>query len=522
MSEPLHIMSLPAKDPLFLKRLLWPDVTFYDKQIEIIKSVYDNDETYVPAGNELGKDFVAGYIALNTFLSRTPCRVVTTSAKDDHLRVLWGEINRFIQTSKYPLTADKGGPLIVNHQEIKRIDQKTGELDPISYIIGMVAAPDKMAAMQGHHANPMSIEDNVKGMWYTLFISDESSSVPDDYLKMAETWAKRKLILGNCWECDNFFKKGVEGGDVKRLFGGGYSKKIIRIKAEDSPNVIVNQMLQDRGYDPTDEVVIPGVKKYSKYIQQRAELDPMDAAVILDATFYAGKEVKLFYKKILQEAVRRNRELKQRKKALSLGCDPGEGGDNTCICVGDFDGLINMHSEKTPDTSDIADIIITMGNRYSVPSDKWLIDRGGGGKQISDALRKRGYYCRTIGFGESATRINMGRLSFPTRVNQHEDKTYYKNRRTQMYFEAREMLTREQGYGIPEVYTELIRQLSLIPKLRGSEGEMAIPPKNKRNEKDKSRTLIDIIGNSPDESDAFVLMIHGLLHDDYVKAGVLK
>ena len=37
-----------------LKTVLWPDVRFYDKQVEIIESVERNFVTVVPAGNKLG------------------------------------------------------------------------------------------------------------------------------------------------------------------------------------------------------------------------------------------------------------------------------------------------------------------------------------------------------------------------------------------------------------------------------------------------------------------------------------
>src|SRR6516165_73934 len=88
---------MSAIDPLKLGRILWPDVRFYKQQEEIIHSVLWNDETYVPAGNMLGKDFVAGFIAVTFFLifpesKQQHTRVITTSVKDDHLRVLWGEI----------------------------------------------------------------------------------------------------------------------------------------------------------------------------------------------------------------------------------------------------------------------------------------------------------------------------------------------------------------------------------------------------------------------------------------------
>lgn len=41
-------------DPIKFAKLLWPDVTFYAKQREVIYSVLENDETFVPAGNMLG------------------------------------------------------------------------------------------------------------------------------------------------------------------------------------------------------------------------------------------------------------------------------------------------------------------------------------------------------------------------------------------------------------------------------------------------------------------------------------
>ena len=65
-------MSLEIKqaDPFRLASSLWPDIQFYDKQIEVIESVWNNDETIVPAGNMLGKDFVSGRIIVLFFLTR--------------------------------------------------------------------------------------------------------------------------------------------------------------------------------------------------------------------------------------------------------------------------------------------------------------------------------------------------------------------------------------------------------------------------------------------------------------------
>lgn len=47
------VNTLPL-DPIAFQRKLWPHITFYREQVEIIYSVENNDETFVPAGNMLG------------------------------------------------------------------------------------------------------------------------------------------------------------------------------------------------------------------------------------------------------------------------------------------------------------------------------------------------------------------------------------------------------------------------------------------------------------------------------------
>ncbi len=41
-------------DPIKFGKLLWPNVQFYKQQREIIESVWQNDETFVPAANMMG------------------------------------------------------------------------------------------------------------------------------------------------------------------------------------------------------------------------------------------------------------------------------------------------------------------------------------------------------------------------------------------------------------------------------------------------------------------------------------
>lgn len=222
MPKPRPIGPDDLRDPIKFARLLWPHVVFYKQQQHIIYSVVENDETFVAAGNMLGKDFVAGFIALHFFLTRTPCRVVTTSADYAQLEaVLWGEIRRWVQTSKYPLDAEQGGPLVVNHLHIRKViggvmenegkfDASKAVMCPLSYLLGRVAA--KGEGMLGHH-----IAETGDGIPRTFWLCDEASGVEDKAYEAADTWAKRKLVIGNCYPpkpgC-TFFKLGVKGGDV--------------------------------------------------------------------------------------------------------------------------------------------------------------------------------------------------------------------------------------------------------------------------------------------------------------------
>lgn len=185
-------------DPLEFARELWPDVRFYGKQREIIYSVEEDDETIVHAGNMLGKDYVAGFIVLSYFLRYPVVRVITTSVKDDHLRVLWGEIDRYIQTCKYPLLASKGGPLIQTHRNLRK--KRFGKPCPISYVRGMVS--EKAEGLAGHHAE------------YTLWVADEASGIAQEAYTQSTTWAKRILAFGNPNECQNFFKEAYKSGNI--------------------------------------------------------------------------------------------------------------------------------------------------------------------------------------------------------------------------------------------------------------------------------------------------------------------
>lgn len=530
-------------DPIELGKIFWPDTLLYDKQVDVVYSVQDNDETYVPAGNMLGKDYVAAFIALTFFLTRQPCRVVTTSAKDDHLRVLWGEIGSFIQRSQYPLETKRGGILIVNHQDIRKLiddDKIQGAMVkcPLSYMTGLVAGKDSIAAMAGHH-----IANTGDGVPRTLFIVDEASSVDDEYMRMARTWANRILVIGNTWPCENFFKHAIKGNPKTKMRGGdlprpllpsdppttkpghrGYYRKVIKIRAEDSPNVRYALAQKEAGIPPTGEMLVPGVKSWPEYCKNLDTWDDIQKCVSLHADFWEGSDVMLFphdwleRSKALAERIRRQGFKRQVK---AIGIDPGEGVCNTCMVAVDEWGVIDMESQPTPDTSVVVNNAKMFMRKHGMTGtlcSAVCIDRGGGGKQHADNLRRAGFNVRTVAFGETVAFEPklVGRRMLQERVDTHESRYAYRTRRSQMYGELSEMLDPkgdyEKGFAIPSHYYAIFEQLSPIPKVYDSEGRLELPPKDRRGPHDKRVTLIDLIGRSPDETDALVLAVYGMRH----------
>lgn len=523
---------LKEVDPLKLARELWPQDVYSLEQQEIVYSVEDNDETDVAAAQMMGKDYIAALIVVLAFIRKTPCRIVTTSAKDDHLKVLWGEINARIDSSLYPLTLDKGGMLVLNDREIKRV--VNGNKDRLSYVIGMVASEQSMAAMGGHH-----IAQTGDRIWRTLLVADECSSVPDAYKKVAGPWANRILAIGNTWPCDNFFKYAFEGkpgtedkgGDVPRASGKGYHRKTFNLDVECSPNVRFARWEQSQGLEPTDRIVVKGMKPWSEYQKDLANKswDEEEKSVKLWAKWYKGKSIRLFPKEWLDHAHTLHDLLRgQRRISKAGGCDPGEGSANTAFAAVDEFGITAQESYKTEDTNEIHNLSIAFMQRHKIPPERMCFDRGGGGKQHADRLRAAGYKVRTIAFGEGVaalpTRI---RPLLTDRVDVKEERYTFVNRRAQMYGDLSEVMDpswtwewiddnnkthQASGFAIPRHMFQLRQQLEPIPKNRDGEGRLILPPKNKKDPDSKEVTLVELIGHSPDEADAVVLALHGLLH----------
>lgn len=311
-----------------------------------------------------------------------------------------------------------------------------------------------------------------------------------------------------------------------------YYRKVFRIRAEDSPNVRAGLLEQAAGLPSSGTTHVPGLLGWAEYRKRRALWDPVRQCVGLDAAFYEGAEVLLFPAEWLNRAEARWQGLRgKRRQALSCGVDPAEGGDRTVMAAVDADGLLELESLRTPDTSVIQGRLLAFLRRHRLGADRCWIDRGGGGKQLADRLRAEGHAVHTVAFGEAVNtgEPRRGLTPLGDRRDAWESRGSYKNRRAQLYGELR-LLLDPSGAGAPalggyaagtfalpppsegEPYQRLRHQLALIPLTYDGEGQLVLLPKRNPRDPEDPRTLTKVLGGSPDEADALVLAVHGLLH----------
>lgn len=305
-----------------------------------------------------------------------------------------------------------------------------------------------------------------------------------------------------------------------------YFRKIIRITAEDSPNVRLARAEIGQGRQSSGRQIVPGVLPWGKYQHRLATWDEVRQCIGLNAMFWEGAEFLLYPPVALNRSSAAELHLRSvRRRGRAMGIDPAEGGDKSCWSIVDDHGLMEQISIKTPDTNVIPTKTIALMNEYGISPHKVAFDRGGGGKQHADRLRAMGYAVRSFGFGERPTTdIKYGPTQVRERREVAEEKYAYLNLRAEMYHKMSLVINTPEDvipFCIPERFYELRRQLALIPRLYADEGRIKLPSKSTK-KGSKEPSLTQIIGNSPDEADSLVLAYHILYEDDLEpKVGVL-
>lgn len=492
------LLQQVIEDPVKFYCLCWPDGKLYDKQVEIMRSVRDNPETVSHAGNKLGKDFISAVICLWFFLSREPVRVISSSSSEGQLeKVLWSEIKQRLDTSVVKF------PLKVGHLEIKKI-RPDGTLSPLSYMVGHVTKT--IESFQGHHLP--------KDKPRVLALLDEASGIKREYYDACDSWAHRKLVIGNPLSNDGFFYDLSKGGD--QTVNDKLYRKVIHIGADHSPNVRLAKKLKARGIEGPYPIVIPGVVDWDDYNNRLALWDAIKLEQRHRGFFYEGKELLMYPPELLDQAeeIYEHISRHQRRRAEGIGIDSGEGGDESSFFVVDRYGPIEEETFSTPNTMMVPGKAIALIKKHKIDPQRVYLDVGGGGKEHADRLREQGYNVSTVHFGERATLEEAP--TGKTAIDSYERGQTFKNRRVEMYWMLRELIERGQ-FGIPREMTELRKELAPVPVCYDSEGTLFLPPKSHPNPDYKGKTIVQLVGHSPNRSDALVLAIFGMRRQTYTK-----
>lgn len=299
-----------------------------------------------------------------------------------------------------------------------------------------------------------------------------------------------------------------------------YYRKVLHICAEDSPNVTLGLTERAMGLEPSGKVVIPGVLTWPDYVKRRKTWDKVQQCIGLDGKFYKGAELLLFPPDWISHSERlahKIDKIHKNRRPKGLGIDPGEGGANTAIVWVDEYGMMGMETKPTPNPRVIHRDIISLIERFDIDHDRVCIDRGGGGFHVAAELREAGYEIRTVPFGAPVQPpVEQLYTEVGEKMQMKEERYVFMNLRAQMYGELSLLMDPSGpsgGYGIPKEFRQIRQQLGPVPKTYNEEGRLYILPKTKKNPDSKQRTLVEIIGHSPDEADALALAVHAMLHE---------
>jgi len=309
----------------------------------------------------------------------------------------------------------------------------------------------------------------------------------------------------------------------------GLKRKVIRIKAEDSPNVRLALAEIAAGLEPSGRVLVPGVKQYWEYISNRRDWDAHQQCVSLDADWYEGSDLLWFppdWLNLSEQEAERLAASQVKRIAKTIGVDTGEGSAETAMAASDELGLIELRARQTPNTAVIPGEVLAFAREMGgVAPENIYFDRGGGGFEHACVLRRMGYNVKTVGFGEAVTPPikRRGVISqLPIRIEQKEERYAYKSRRAEMHGLLRARLDPRYDdngkptrpvFALPRRFEELRRQLAPIPMWYDDEGRLTLPPKGTRSDKkvrDDEETIEKLLGCSPDQSDALILSVYGL------------
>jgi len=348
------IVNRSKDDPVwFIKNVLGVKY-LTPQQTELCVSVRDNRRTASPAGNAVGKTFLAAQLVLWFFFTNEASKVLTTAPTWFQVEnLLWREIRKSHQRSIYPL----GG----------EITQTQINLSEDWFAVGL--STNDAIRFQGIHAPRVMI------------VFDEATGISPDFWEAAEGVAvgdnDRFLAIGNPTDPASRFKSVCDSP----LWN------VLRLSAEDHPNVVENKQ------------IVPGAVTKQWVDERLFEYGGRDTAL------YRARVRGLFPEQgsdmliSLADVERAQKRWKQPQGIpVAVGCDVARFGSDETV-------FIDIHADGTvamPQSFHGNDTMQTAGRlKVSNALKKGLDDAGVGGG-VTDRLKELNVAILAYNGGESA------------------------------------------------------------------------------------------------------------------------
>jgi hypothetical protein len=426
-------------------------VELWSRQRDILRSVFENRRTVVPAGHGVGKTFAAAVAALAFLFLRKPSKVITTAPTWVQVRrLLWSEINTLFKARLRPQHFP--GAMLMTQLRV-RDDW---------FALGI--SPKESVSFQGfHQAHVLVILDEAPGVRREIFEGADSLMSGGD---------AHFLMIGN--------PTSQQGHFYEACRSSGWNT--VRVPCLDSPNL-------------TGEAVSEGLRRRlvtREWVEEKAREwgtdSPLYVSKVLGQFPLAGDD-QLIPLKWVEDAIERGRRLPafasddtEGRGAPSaakrrLGVDVARFGDDaTVYTLVEGDRVVQVISEYQRDTMHIAGRIAHL--RQSLGVEVIAVDDVGVGGGVTDRLRELGIPVEAVHGGEPAT-----------------ERDRFVNRRTELWWNVREWV--RTAAALP-AHPRLVEDLTAPRFAYTSRGQIQV----ERKEETKRR-----LGRSPDFGDSLMLAL---------------
>jgi len=418
-------------------------VKLWSMQKAIIGSVFENRDTRVRSCYSIGKTFVSACAVLAFINLMTPCKIITSAPTWHQVsNLLWSEINYLFKTRLQP----KGFPGTILQTMLRMRDDwfaiGFSSNDPVNF--------------QGYHQK------------HVLVILDEAPGIRPEIVDgtkaLTSSGNAHTLWIGNPIDQTDHFFKSFQDINIPQ-----HCK--FKISAFDTPNFT--------GEDVPDEVKEKLINK--QWVDDRkkewGEDSPLYQSKVL-AEFPEGGENQVITLRECEEARKRDISYGGDKE---LGVDVARfGSDLTVYTPIQGNMMFEQITESKKDTMEIAGRIANMMNNDGYIIAK--IDVIGIGSGVVDRLNEQGK--------DGIIGINSAEKAF--------DSEKYYNRRTEMWFDAKEWLKEGKLPNDDELIADLTAPLYTYT----SKGQYKLESK----EETKKR-----LGRSPDRGDSAVMAIQNTM-----------